>query len=112
MFDSFNECNSDFCFIFSPYIYIHQSTCHVFPEWYFLPFYAILGSIPYKTAGVLSMFGSILVLFIIPFTNTSLVRNTTYQPILEYFFGLLLVLSVFLLGLVKNLLERLLFLQD
>jgi ubiquinol-cytochrome c reductase cytochrome b subunit len=59
---------------------------HVVPEWYFLPFYAILRSIPHKTGGILCMFGSIVVLFLIPFINTSIVRNTTYRPIFKIFF--------------------------
>jgi len=59
---------------------------HVVPEWYFLPFYAILRSIPHKTGGILCMFGSIVVLFLIPFINTSMVRNTTYRPIFKIFF--------------------------
>lgn len=59
---------------------------HVVPEWYFLPFYAMLRSIPHKTGGILCMFGSILVLLLIPFINTSIVRNTTYRPIFKIFF--------------------------
>ena len=61
---------------------------HVVPEWYFLPFYAILRSIPHKAAGIIAMLGSILVLFLIPFTNTSYVRNTTFRPIFKIFFWL------------------------
>ena len=62
---------------------------HLVPEWYFLPFYAILRSIPHKTAGILAMGGSIAVLFIIPFTYTGYVRNTTYRPIFKFFYWLL-----------------------
>ncbi len=69
---------------------------HVVPEWYFLPFYAILRSIPHKTGGILCMFGSIAVLFIIPFINTSVVRNTTYRPIFKLFFWMFVADFVFL----------------
>lgn len=50
------------------------------PEWYFLPFYAILRSIPSKVGGILGMFGSIVVLFFLPFTNTSKVRSASFRP--------------------------------
>jgi ubiquinol-cytochrome c reductase cytochrome b subunit len=65
-----------------------QTPAHVVPEWYFLPYYAILRSIPHKAGGILAMLGSLLVLFIIPFTNTSDVRNTTYRPLFKFFFWL------------------------
>jgi ubiquinol-cytochrome c reductase cytochrome b subunit len=66
------------------------------PEWYFLPFYAILRSvpdilfIPAKLAGVLAMFGSIGVLFILPWLDTSPVRSARFRPIFRIFFWLLL----------------------
>ena len=63
-----------------------HTPAHVVPEWYFLPYYAILRSIPHKALGIIAMGGSILVLFLIPFTNTSYVRNTTYRPIFKIFF--------------------------
>lgn len=50
---------------------------HIVPEWYFLPFYAILRSIPHKAAGILAMVFSLLVLFLIPFLNTSSVKDTS-----------------------------------
>lgn len=62
---------------------------HLVPEWYFLPFYAILRSIPHKAAGILAMLGSILVLFLIPFTYTGYIRNTTYRPLFKVFYWLL-----------------------
>jgi len=61
---------------------------HVVPEWYFLPFYAILRSIPHKAVGILAMVGAILVLFLIPFIDSSYVRNTTYRPIFKICFWL------------------------
>ena len=63
-----------------------HTPAHVVPEWYFLPFYAILRSIPHKTAGILSMFSAILVLFTLPSFNTSIIRNTTFRPIFKFFF--------------------------
>jgi quinol-cytochrome oxidoreductase complex cytochrome b subunit len=44
---------------------------HIVPEWYFLPFYAILRAIPSKLGGVIAMFGSILILFVLPWLDTS-----------------------------------------
>ena len=64
---------------------------HVVPEWYFLPFYAILRCIPHKALGIIAMLGSILVLFTIPFTNTSYIRNTTFRPIFRIFFWMFIV---------------------
>jgi len=65
-----------------------QTPAHVVPEWYFLAFYAILRSIPHKAGGIVAMVGAILVLMLIPFTNKSYVRNTTYRPIFKFFFWL------------------------
>ena len=61
---------------------------HIVPEWYFLPFYAILRAIPHKLGGVLAMFGSILVLLALPWLDTSKVRSGTYRPIFKQFFWL------------------------
>jgi ubiquinol-cytochrome c reductase cytochrome b subunit len=68
-----------------------KTPLHVVPEWYFLPFYAILRGIPHKTVGILSMFGSIVILLSIPFSNTSVIRNTTYRPIFQLFFWLFVI---------------------
>ena len=65
-----------------------QTPAHITPEWYFLPFYAILRSIPDKLGGVLAMGGSLIVLFAIPFINTSEVRSTTFRPIFKACFWL------------------------
>jgi len=54
---------------------------HIVPEWYFLPFYAILRSIPDKLGGVLAMGGAIVILLLIPFINTSEIRSTEFRPI-------------------------------
>jgi ubiquinol-cytochrome c reductase cytochrome b subunit len=65
-----------------------QTPAHVVPEWYFLPYYAILRSIPHKAGGIVAMLGSILILLLIPYINTSDVRNTTYRPIFKFCFWL------------------------
>ena len=67
-----------------------ETPAHVVPEWYFLTFYAILRGIPHKTAGILAMFGSIAVLFLLPILNTSRIRSTTYRPIFKFFFWVFL----------------------
>ncbi|MBA4173492.1 MAG: cytochrome b [Hyphomicrobium sp.] len=70
---------------------------HIVPEWYFLPFYAILRAIPSKLGGVLAMFGAIAVLFFVPWLDTSRVRSTKYRPIYRWFFWLF-VISCLALG--------------
>ncbi len=64
---------------------------HIVPEWYFLPFYAILRSIPDKLLGVLAMFGSILVLFVLPWLDTSRVRSARFRPTYRVFFWIFVV---------------------
>ena len=54
---------------------------HIVPEWYFLPFYAILRAVPDKLGGVLMMFGSILVWFVLPWLDSSPVRSMRFRPI-------------------------------
>jgi ubiquinol-cytochrome c reductase cytochrome b subunit len=70
---------------------------HIVPEWYFLPFYAILRSIPHKLGGVIAMFAALLVLLLLPYLNTSEVRSSSFRPIHRQFFWLL-VLDYFVLG--------------
>jgi quinol-cytochrome oxidoreductase complex cytochrome b subunit len=70
---------------------------HIVPEWYFLPFYAILRAIPNKLAGVLALFGAILVLFVLPFLDKHPVRSARFRPYYRVaFWGL--VADCFLLG--------------
>src|SRR6187455_3520323 len=57
-----------------------QTPAAIVPEWYLLPFYAILRSIPNKLIGVIAMFGSILVLAFLPWLDTSRVKSATYRP--------------------------------
>jgi ubiquinol-cytochrome c reductase cytochrome b subunit len=70
---------------------------HIVPEWYFLPFYAILRSIPDKLGGVIAMVAAILVLLLLPIINTSEVRSSKFRPIysVAYWF---LVADFLLLG--------------
>ena len=98
--------------VFSTFIYFYPNTLghpdnyipadpmttplHIVPEWYFLPFYAILRSIPDKAGGVVAMFGSLLVLLTIPFTNSSEVRSTNFRPIYKVLFWLLVVVFLIL----------------
>ncbi len=63
---------------------------HIVPEWYFLPSYAILRSIPDKLMGVLALFASILVLLLLPFINTSNIRSSLYRPLYQLFFWFLI----------------------
>ena len=57
---------------------------HIVPEWYFLPFYAILRSIPDKLGGVIAMFASILILFLLPIIDPKLMGST---PRFSYFYS-------------------------
>ena len=59
---------------------------HIVPEWYFLPFYAILRAIPNKLLGVIALFGSIAVLAFLPWLDTSRVRSARYRPLYRQFF--------------------------
>jgi quinol-cytochrome oxidoreductase complex cytochrome b subunit len=79
------------------------------PEWYFLPFYAILRAVPAnfvgewvtawmgfvlieaKLAGVLAMFGSIAVLFVLPWLDRSPVRSSRFRPLYKWFFLIFLI---------------------
>ena len=106
---------------FLPYIFAHpdhfveynpmQTPAHIVPEWYFLPFYAILRAITFdigipftdivfieaKLGGVLAMFGAVGVLFILPWLDTHPVRSARFRPL--YRLSLIaLVAAVFGLG--------------
>jgi ubiquinol-cytochrome c reductase cytochrome b/c1 subunit len=71
---------------------------HIVPEWYFLPFYAVLRAfdfdiwfMPAKLLGVIAMFASILVLFVLPWLDTSRVRSGTFRPVFKWFFIILII---------------------
>ncbi len=86
-----------------------STPAHIVPEWYFLPFYAILRAVPdnfiggwttewlgfiifeAKLAGVLAMFGAIAVLFVLPWLDSSPVRSSRFRPIYKWFFWIFAV---------------------
>ena len=81
-----------------------QTPPHIVPEWYFLPFYAMLRSVTDdlwiirilpvingKLGGVIAMFGAIFVLFFVPWLDTSRERSARYRPIYKWFFWLLVI---------------------
>ena len=68
-----------------------QTPAEIVPEWYFLPFYAILRSVPDKLGGVSMMFGSIIVLFILPWLDTSPVRSARFRPIYRVLMWVLVI---------------------
>ena len=71
-----------------------QTPAHIVPEWYFLPFYAILRSVPDKLGGVIAMFGSIAVLFVLPWLDTSKVKSGAFRPLFKQFFWILVVVGL------------------
>ncbi|MEM9170476.1 MAG: cytochrome b N-terminal domain-containing protein [Pseudomonadota bacterium] len=75
-----------------------STPAHIVPEWYFLPFYAMLraitfdiGPISSKLGGVIVMFASILILFVLPWLDTSKVRSMRYRPVAKLWFYLFVV---------------------
>src|SRR6202000_348175 len=70
---------------------------HIVPEWYLLPYYAILRSItfnflgiPAKLLGVILSLGSIIMLFLVPWLDTSKVRSARFRPVYKWMFWLFL----------------------
>ena len=64
---------------------------HIVPEWYLLPFYAILRSVPDKLGGVVLLFASIFILMALPWLDKSKVRSSVFRPINRYFFWILFI---------------------
>jgi ubiquinol-cytochrome c reductase cytochrome b subunit len=101
-----------FAIIFSAFVYFSPNTLghpdnyvpanpmvtpeHIVPEWYFLPFYAILRSIPNKLLGVLGLVLGIAVLLVLPFINTSDIRSSSFRPLYRIFFWIQVVNCVIL----------------
>ena len=73
-----------------------KTPAHIVPEWYFLPFYAILRAIPDKLGGVIAMFSAIFVLFLLPWLDTSKVRSATFRPIYKILFWIFLINAIVL----------------
>jgi ubiquinol-cytochrome c reductase cytochrome b subunit len=73
-----------------------KTPAHIVPEWYFLPFYAILRAIPDKLGGVIAMFSAIFVLFLLPWLDSSKVRSATFRPIYKKFFWIFVFNAVIL----------------
>ncbi len=69
---------------------------HIVPEWYFLPFYAILRAVPDKLGGVLMMFGAIALLFALPFLDRSPIKSGAYRPLFKKVFYLFILNFIFL----------------
>lgn len=69
----------------------------IVPEWYFLPFYAILRSVPNKLGGVIAMFGALIILLLLPILDKSLYRGLAFKPLSKFFFWLF-VFNFILLG--------------
>jgi ubiquinol-cytochrome c reductase cytochrome b/c1 subunit len=67
---------------------------HIVPEWYYLPFYAILRSIPNKLLGVVALFSSIILLAFLPWLDTSRVRSANYRPLYRQFFWIFVVVCI------------------
>ena len=82
-----------------------STPANIVPEWYFWPFYAILRAftvdflfIPAKLLGVLAMFAAILLLFFLPWLDTSAVRSGHYRPLFRKFFWFGLIPCIVVLG--------------
>jgi ubiquinol-cytochrome c reductase cytochrome b/c1 subunit len=67
---------------------------HIVPEWYYLPFYAILRAIPDKLLGVCALIGSIAILAFLPWLDTSKVKSARYRPLYRQFFWLFVITCI------------------
>jgi len=73
-----------------------QTPPHIVPEWYFLPYYAILRAIPDKLIGVIALFASIGLLAFLPWLDTSKVKSARYRPVYKWFFALFVIDTIIL----------------
>ena len=71
-----------------------STPAHIVPEWYFLPFYAMLRAVPDKLGGVVVMFASLIILFFLPWLDTSKVKSLKYRPLARQFFWLLVITCI------------------
>jgi ubiquinol-cytochrome c reductase cytochrome b/c1 subunit len=67
---------------------------HIVPEWYYLPFYAILRAIPNKLLGVVMLVSAIAILAFVPWLDTSRVRSATYRPLYKQFFWIFVAVCI------------------
>jgi len=67
---------------------------HIVPEWYLLPFYAILRAIPNKLMGVIALFAAIALLAFLPWLDTSPVKSARYRPVFRIFFWVFVAVGV------------------
>jgi len=110
-----------FCFFFSFFVFFSPNflghpdnyipanslvtPAHIVPEWYYLPFYAILRSIPDKLGGVIAMFASILILYLLPIINLSKIRSTFFRPLYKNIFWIFVINSLILGWIGQNVVE-------
>lgn len=97
---------ASFFFFFMPNILGHSDNyiganslvtpAHIVPEWYFLPFYAILRSIPDKLGGVCALLFSIFVLYLMPFSTFPEIKSSHFRPMFKYCFWVLFLDSIVL----------------
>ncbi len=71
-----------------------STPAHIVPEWYFLPFYAMLRAIPNKLGGVLVMFSSLIILFFLPWLDRAKAKSAKYRPLYRQFFWLLVIVCI------------------
>jgi quinol-cytochrome oxidoreductase complex cytochrome b subunit len=67
---------------------------HIVPEWYYLPFYAILRAIPNKLLGVIALVASIAILAFLPWLDTSGIRSGRYRPLFRQFFWVFVAVCI------------------
>ncbi len=67
---------------------------HIVPEWYLLPYYAILRAIPNKLMGVVILFGAIAMLAFLPWLDSSPVKSAKYRPVYKFFFWVFVAVCV------------------
>jgi ubiquinol-cytochrome c reductase cytochrome b/c1 subunit len=87
-------------YLYDPDNYIEanplHTPVHIVPEWYYLPFYAILRSIPNKLIGTAAMFASVLIIAFLPWLDTSKVKSAKYRPLYRIAFWLFVLCAVLL----------------
>ena len=67
---------------------------HIVPEWYFLPFYAILRAVPSKLGGVIAFGAAVIILFFVPWLDRAKVRSARYRPLFKQFFWVLVICCI------------------